>query len=558
MSIRESAKRPAQWTVGQRRLAGAACILLAAASLAHYVRDLRLRSPVERFARRFSLDHRHPLEVAAMRLEPSGDLACAMVVHAALREKTAASPPPEGAAPVGAVPDPAVDRREMLLEARDLMLRAIAVRPGWPVHLYLLGETAAELSGESRGSGSRASQLWADPLRQATAGAPGTDAIAVVRGSMYLKNWPQLDAALRAEAPAVLQRAFLDPSFVSREFGATVRVLGVDQASPLLPDAAKPLRAAVKILSREGDIRSAAIFYERFLRAERSERADSLRRVEQRDRLGDLDGKRKACWSWVSEHSINDFDDAQGRAEVARLLELWPDDQGGSWSTDPRAEIVTFFLSGREREVKGEALSRAIEVLAGVPSSVRARAKILAGDASGAIELTGQAESDPLEWTPFFVDLARFELRQGRPGQARAALERVSSTALDECDVLLVRRDVARVLADARELESVVRKLESAGPAGGRYSWSAGRTLSLCIDPARAKSGFLAIATQSESPAIVTFGWDGGRSGVLAVPAGESALRVPLAGVTGRRTLSIRALAGGPVRPGRVTVEHAS
>ncbi|MDQ2970697.1 MAG: hypothetical protein M3R34_06115, partial [Acidobacteriota bacterium] len=153
MSGNESAAW-ARWTVGQRRLAGTACLVLAALSLFHYLGDLRLRDPAERFVRNFSVDRRHPFEVAAMRLEPSGDLACAMAVDAALRETPKAPP-------------------EELMEARGLMLRALGVRPGWPFHAYLLGRTAAGLSAHSDGGDppSRPDR-WAVPLRVAARAAP--------------------------------------------------------------------------------------------------------------------------------------------------------------------------------------------------------------------------------------------------------------------------------------------------------------------------------------------------------------------------------------------------
>jgi hypothetical protein len=382
------------------------------------------------------------------------------------------------------------------------------------------------------------------------------DAIAEARAVAYLNEWPQLDAALRDEAPSVLRRAFLNPDFVSRQFGAAVGALGAAQTLPLLPDAARPLRAAIKTLSRAGDIPSVMVLYGRLQRAERSERADDLRKVEKRERLADLEGKRTACWNWISAHSITDFDDTPGRAEVARLLELWPNDQGGAWSSDPRAELVGFFLNGRQREVRGEALARAVEALAGVPSSVRARAKILAGDESGALELADQAEADPIDWTPFFIDLARFEMREGKPAQARAALERLAPTALEDCEVLLVRRELARTLADGRELESVAQKLMST--AAMRESWSAGGTLSLCLDPTRTQGRALAVAVQSEAPAVVSYGWDGGRSGIALVSKGEDILRIPLGGIAGRRSLWIKALAGGPIQPGRAALEPAS
>jgi hypothetical protein len=384
------------------------------------------------------------------------------------------------------------------------------------------------------------------------------DAIAEARGSAYLEMWPHLDSALRAEAVAALPRAFLDPAFVSREFPAAVAALGAPEASALIPDAARPLRAAARVLSAAGDIQAMSTLYPRLLLAERRARADDLRKIEKRDRLGDLEGKRTACLNWVAEHAIAEYDDAPGRAEVARLLELWPSDRWGAWTADPRADLVAFFLNGREGDVSAEPLARTVDALAGVPSSIRARAKVLAGDESGALELAGQAEPDSFEWVPFFVSLARLKLRQGEPAQARAALERLGPAAMDDCDVLLARREVAQVLADGREVESVRQKLESAAPGGRRDSWSPGGTLLLCLDPVRARGHVLQVSTQTAAPAVVSYGWDGGRAGISPIPKGEGVLRIPVAGLSGRRSLSIRALAGGPVQPVKATLEPLS
>jgi hypothetical protein len=557
LSAEEQRRGGSGWSLGRRRLGGAICLLLAAASLAHYWSDLRLREPADRFVRRFSLDRRHPLEIAAMGLEPSGDLASAMAVDTALAEE------PSGKLSSGPLSQergsgrPALRRLDELAQARDLMLGALEVRPGWPFHPYLLGRAVAELSISPLGvdSSSRC-DLWAVPLRQATAAAQGVDAMAEARAAAYLNEWPRLDAALRGEAPSVLRRAFLNPDFVSRQFGNAVSALGPPQTLLLLPDAPKPLQAAIKTLSRTGDILSVMELYGRLQRTERSERADDLRKVEQRERRADLEGKRTACSNWIYAHSIADFDDAPGRAEVARLLELWPNDQWGAWSSDPRAELVGFFLNGRQRDVRGEVLARAVEALAGVPSSVRAQAKILAGDESGALKLAEQAEADPIEWTSFFIDLARFEIRQGNPAQARAALERLAPTALEDCDALLVRRELARILGDGGEVESVGLKLMST--AALRESWSAGGTLSICLDPTRTPGRVLAVSLQSEAPAVVSYGWDGGRSGIVLVSKGEDVLRIPLGGMAGRRSLWIKALAGGPIQPGRAALEPPS
>lgn len=524
----------------ERRVLAAACLFLTALSLVYYFRDLRSRATAERFVREFSVDRRHPFATAAMRLEPSADLACAMAVDAAVRDDI-----------------PAASRQE-LLEAQRLMVIALTLRPGWPFHAYLLGQTARLLAEAAPRTSGSASDLWAVSLRAATEAVPDSDAIAEGRATAYLAMWTRLDPSQRGEAPAILQRAFLNPDCVAREFGAAVARLGTQRALTLLPDLPRPLRAATKALSSAGDIPSLTLLYERLLRADRRERAQDLRKIETRDRLGDIEGKRVECENWISQHPIREFDDPAGRAEVSRLLELWPNDRSGAWTSDPRADMASFFLAGREADVKGEALLRAVEALLGVPASVRARARLLAGDESGALDLAAQAESDSFEWTSFFVSLARLKLSQGSPEKAREALARVSPEAREDCDVLLTRRQVADALSDRSEFELARQKLEIARPGARRDSWSAGGTLLLCLDPVQTKGHVLQVGIQAPSPALATFGWDGGRAGIRLIPRGDEFMRFPLAGLVGRRSLSIRSLAGGPIQPIRASLEPVS
>ncbi len=441
-------------------------------------------------------------------------------------------------------------RDEQLRAARDLMLDAVEARPGWAYHRFLLGRVVYAAARGSRNTNPVGrTELWAVPLRRAAEAAPGA-AMWATLGGAYLESWSGLPPAMRAEAPAVLKRAFLDPGFVSRTFLSAATALGREEAIRLLPDLSRPLRAAVEALSRGGDVAGAAVLFGRLERAERKQRAVDLWKIEERDRLGDIEDLRAACSGWVSEHPISDFDHPPGRALVARILELWPNDKTGDWRTDPRGELVRFFLNGRERDVKGEAMDRAVEALSGVPQAVRARVKLLAADPHRAQALTGESETeDSFEWTPFFVELAGFELKRGHAREARMALERLAPDAHEECDLLLARREVARALGDGLELDAVSQRLESLSasfyPQG---AWSADGTLSLCVDPEQSASRFLTVELVTQSPALVSYGWDGGRLGALLV-RGNGVVRVPLTGLIGRRTFSIRALIGGPARP---------
>jgi hypothetical protein len=546
--VSEKPRRASRWTPGRRRTTAVLSFALAALALAHYDHDVRLRRPAEEFVRRFTVGRRFPLDVAALTLEPSGDLACAMAVDAALRDESDSS---------SSSASPSRYRRQELSDASLLMARALAVRPGWAVHEYLLGEAAARLLPAAAASAADTAR-WAEPLRQASLAAPGMDAIAVARASAYLERWSTLDDQLRATASGVLRRAFLDPDFVTARLASAIQILGTRPALQLLPETEAPLKAAIKPLSRTGDVPAVAALYDRLVHAENAELADYVRKVEGRERLGDVAGRKSACWNWLSRHSVYDFDDRDGRAKLARLLDLCTRDAGATWNADPRSELVSYFLNGREREVRGDTLARSLDAFAGVPASIRARGRILAGDAAGALELADQAAGDAFEWTPVFVDLARLELSRGNAAKARAALERVPFASRDACDVLLARRDVARALADPRELDLVHQLLDRAAPGNARDAWSPGGTLALCLDPTKSAGRVLIAAAQGDADTVVSYGWDGGRLGVLLIEPGQESLRIPVTNLAGARNLSIRTLAGGPIRLGRVGLQPAS
>jgi len=494
-----------------------------------------------------------------MPLEPAGDLASDVAVQAALRDFPGSVAVEGPASRRPAVSAESLPRRDDELHAaRDVMLDAIAVRPGWAYHRFLLGRvaTAAAEHSEAPVPAGR-HELWAGPLRQAAAAAPGLDAIWVSLAGAYLDHWPELPPTMRAQATAVMRRAFLDWDFLSRGFSSALATLGPQKAVALLPETPHALEVAARALSREGNMQDAALLMARKDRAEREDRAADLRRIEQRYHFGDIRGLRIACLSWVSEHPPGDFDDSVGRAQAARVLELYPSDRGGSWRSDPRADLVRFFLNGRESQVKREALARALESLSGVPEAILARGKVLVADLEGAEELASKSQDlDSLDWVPYFVELARLELKRGRPRDAQRALARLAAGAREDCDVLLTRRDVARALRDSAELEAVeetLKRLRVRSHSVETEPGSLETALSFCLDPDWAKGRVLIVQIEVAAPAVLVYGWDGGRSGTLLASESSTILRVPLTGLSGRN-FSVRAALGGPVRELRAAV----
>ena len=541
-------------TRSARVLPAGACLLLGLASLAHFEHESRLRAAAARFAQEFAVVAGSPDVARAMTLQPAGDLACDVVVEAALRD------PAPGAGGTGKSETRAAGAAE-LRAARELMLDAMAERPGWPYHRLYLARTVLSTAGEAaKAEATSRSELSVRLFARAAAEAPGLDASWVGWGRAILQEWPEISPALRAKASPVLRRAFLSADFVSTSLPAAVRSVGRTAALSLLPDNPYLLRVAIQTLSRDGDLDAASLLTVRRDEVERRKRAADLLHIERCHQRRDVDALQAACDEWLSKHPAGDFDDALGRSQNARVLELWPEDDGGSWRDDPRAILVRFFLDGREAAVPGRVLLRSLDPLSDVPDLILARAKLLAGDRDGAEELArGTAAGEAANWTSYYNDLARFDLAHGNLREARNTLEQMTPESRARCDVLLTRRDVARALGDAAEVETANQILSamrmrshSAEPAPG----SSEAALALCVDPAWASGRRLTVEVEVAAPALLSYGWDGGRAGTVAAKEASTVWRTPLAGVAGSRSFFIRTHAGGPIREIRAAVEE--
>lgn len=536
-----------------------AALALAAWSLAGFARDALVRLPAQRFAQRFTLDRRRALDVAAMHLERSPDGATAVVVDAALDDVRGSGPP--------ANLDPA--SRALWLEsaksigqelegARELVFGAITLRPGRAQHRFLLGQLVQ--AAQARTHSTADSRQWIVPLTLAGSAAPGLDTIFTYLAGACLDRWPTLSVDQKRDAVPVLRRAMADPGFVSRSMLVAGTAIGRDEVLGLLPDQAPSLRAAYEALAHDGDVTRAAALRPRLDKALRVERDLGIAKIEERLAAGDLEGARSACQVWLLRSPADEFDDPAGRAQTARVLQLWPNDAAGAWRTDSRGELVRFFLNRREKDVRPEALVGATEALSAVPDTVRARVYLLAGDTAAAddiLEKSGGAGS--FEWMPYLVEVARGRLARSDAAGARAVLRGLAPAAVDGCDVLLLRRDIAAALGDEAETATVAERLKwlhrgSLPPE----AWSASGSMSLCVDGKEANSQRLRVAVDADAAAIVGYGWNGGRGGSILVPKGSTLLSLPIPALSGRQIFSLRGEAGGPVTPGTVTVLSGS
>ena len=530
-----------------RRLAAVSCFALAGLSAVNYGLDAARLRPVAAFAREFSLDVRRPASVATAAVQPAADLAAFVLVDAVLSD---ALQPVRWSDLTFAEKQTwlaAISRLDDELEAaRRLMVEAVAARPGWAYHRSMLGQVVYVSDRRAiRPDLYERPERWAVPLAAAESAAPGDDVIWTFHAGAYLENWDRLSAERRREVPALLRRAFRDPEFVKRGFLHAGAALGRDEAVALLPRTADSLRAAREEVARAGDAAGVAALFRLWEDAERSERAADLAKLEERWRLGDRVAVRNLARGWPGRHPVRDFDRPDERMQAARVLELWPTETAGPWRGDPGGDLVRFFLDGRTASVKPEALARAVSSLTNVPETVRARVALLAGDRYRVEEILGRSETaGSLEWTTFFVELARTELKAGRIDASEAALKRIAPSARGECEVLLARRDVARARRDGAEEQAAAAGLRAARRGTiAKEDWSASGTLSLCVDPEEDAGSALEVELSARGPALVGNGWDGGRLGTVFLD-GRGRIEVPLTGLSGRRSFSIQPVFG--------------
>lgn len=548
---------------GRERLLAAGFLACAALAVTAWRGDDAERRRGEAFSKRFAFDHRKPEWPAQARVQSAWDLALGTMADAAAEDATAS---------VRWNALSFEDRQAWLVAqarmgeeigaARDLALHALAARPGWAFHRESVGTlTYLEARRRDMAGAAAAARRWGRSLELAGAAAPGFDGSFTLLAGACLETWESLDEATRARARGFLGRAFLDDAFARRAFLTARSALSESQAAALLPDRASSLRAAREALGPDADAVEAAALLRRETTARARESAAALERLESAVARGDDRDALVAARAWYYLAPLKDRDTSVGRREAERALASWPPQVSEGWRSDPRADLVRFLVEGRLAEGARGAVSRGIAAFPDAPEPVRALGRLFAGDRYGWERLLRESETvGSFEWTPFLTALARFEREGGRPDAAARAIGMLAGPALEECAVLWERRQIARARRDESEAARLAGRLESARAA----SWKAAENatapaVSLCVDPDADRESVLRVHVRASRPAIVAWGWNGGRSDWQLVSR-EAALRVPLADVAaGRAALSIQVVAGtGRIEGLSVTREPAS
>ncbi len=531
-------------------LAGASALLLLLSAL-HQLHDARGRARVEKFFADFSLDRRRPDLAATARVDGAADLAMAVAVRAATLDVI-------GRTPLAGL-EPAL--RELWLRsvtalpeevaaARGLALDALAARPAWAFHALALAELV--LSDEWREPPeARRRERWLLPARVAAAWAPAAPGIRASWAAASVERWPLLSESERTEARAVLRAALADERFQEVALPAVVAMLGTAEGLSLVPETPAALAVARRAVESSATFDERVLLHERWSAAERAERRTAVAEI-----LAFLEGSRAdrasaAAWTFLSRHPVELFDDLEGREQARVVLRAIGDGRPGDWRTDPRGVLVRWFLANPLRPGPyRQSLMRAASGLVGISEGERALLLLMAGDDFGWRRVLEHADTlGSSEWTPFFVEKARQQLEKGAPAEAEAALGAMPRFDLEQCDVLLVRRDVARARERGPELAELRSSWLLAFPKAlvvPAWPASGAGTLSVCVDPETDGSSELVVTVGASEPALAWWGWDGGREGTVRLEAGgERELSFPLAGLRGSRSFSLGPLFGG-------------
>lgn len=423
-------------------LALAALILLLLSAL-FYRADLAGRKPAENFIRKFEVDKRRPEVAETVGYAPSPDWAAEIIADAAMRD---AYEPVDLLEVTPAVREAWIASAgrvdEELVTARDALLDAVAARPGWPFIQSLLGQTAFAI--ESRAFSPdlvQRSATWTRPLLNAADGAPAAASVWRSLATGYLQTWPVLSDVHAPTARMVFRNAFLDPAYLGAVFADATRLLGTETAADYVPDSAQSLNTAFNYFVGLNDIPFAWRIRQRWERAEWNERTRDLADIERQAKRRDFDEAWGRCDTWAAHHRVWDFDSPAAHAQVARLLEVWPDIKHPSWSASRMADVARYLLTRNSDAARyAPVVAGQIDAFTGVPSSTLAEVRLMAGDVGEAERIARSAQdAGSLSWAPYLLMLARHYALIGANGDATDALGRLPTAATNTFEALLVR-----------------------------------------------------------------------------------------------------------------------
>ncbi len=397
---------------------------------------------------------------------------------------------------------------EQLADTESILLDALEVRPGWNRHLSLVGEVEYVQAARGRET---TLERWRQPLLLGARGEGGTRAAWRFLGTAYLGMWESLPEDELRIASEALAQALHDSAFVRSSFSRAHEVLGAD-VFPLIPDDPAALQTAMNMRDAELTPHETWELYERWVDAEWNARETDLARIRESLALRNIDRADLEARQWLANHPFDEFDTPAGLKQLSEVVNAVVHGSPEQWGRGRQTQLVIFLLDPwRQQHIDMTGVWRIAETISGTPDPILARARLAAGKRSAATRLATESDTaGSLEWTDTYLALARHHLAQNELAQAADVLDRLSPAALNQCEVLETRRDLAEAKGDRETAESLTAGLAAVSVRGLTTQTRGGRaTLPVCLSSSTLQPTVVEVTT--EEPTLIEIGWDGGR-----------------------------------------------
>lgn len=462
----------------------------------------------------------------------------------------------------GGAPDLSSRARVERLElARRFALDVLRARPAaWDAAMLLGAATYLARSIDRDPRLFTDQRGWEGPLELAWELAPTEPETGRFLVTAYLELWPSLSDAKRRRARDLLAEAFADPATFGRLVGAWLSVAGNRrEAFAAIPDEPHAWSTLTDLYARQRDWTAYREARSRWLQTLTVQLGEDLEEAGRR-RAGGYPRAARDLYLQILERAVPS---ARHLPLVRRVLRETP---AGPPAPRTVRAARSWLLWALERQVLGKPSFDAdlLDRLAGLAGNLEPHQEAHAALAANRLDEAERIERRTAlawheDWVPYLLARSRDLLERGDAAGARTTLAQAHRSARERPAYWQARRRLAEAEADPgerREAEERLRSLAAdAWPATAWRFRSGEATLELLI--ANAAQGLtLSFAETPPDGAVVEVRLDGDPVAMAeALAGGETVLDVNLS--AGLHHLEIRPLAGGGVRPGRVTLRRA-
>ncbi|MEM7349337.1 MAG: hypothetical protein AAF657_00930 [Acidobacteriota bacterium] len=448
-------------------------------------------------------------------------------------------------------------------QARRLALEVLKEQPNsWPAAMFLGAATYLDRSLRSDRRLYTEAADWEKPLLKALGEAEGKLEPRRFLLGAYLETWPALSAEKKAFVTELIEAAFREDPIAFTLLSPVWLDVAGEQALDVMPDRPEVWQVLERKHAAAGDWSAFQTAREHYLKALESQLTADLNDAEKRLRLGDAGNARTICLNTI----VAAPRDGRFAPIATRALETYPPGIHGFRSTETLSEWLDWALELETIAVRpftAKALGRLTDAIGEIEPATGALAALLAEDEyrTKRYERLAKSKRDKT-WAPFLIAKAQRLVARGDALAAQRTLDEVHREYRDSIPYWLVRERIARGEADLSAIATAEQRLATLRQSQWRadqWRWRGPRvTLMLYPEVSGKTTATLEIEINKAPPggAVVGIYWDGTLVGMWAVVE-EAVISAVVEAEPRPHLLETRALAGGEVFPGRVSLDRS-